>query len=46
MQSRRDFLKKGLYVAPLILTVAVKPAYACPTYKPSDSLPPRDITHR
>jgi hypothetical protein len=26
--SRRDFVKKAAYVAPAILTLAVKPAYA------------------
>ena len=30
--SRRDFIKKGVYVAPLILTAAVRPAYAGGAY--------------
>ena len=28
MDTRRDFLKKTAYVAPLVLTVAVRPAFA------------------
>ena len=28
METRRDFLKKTCYVAPAILTVAVRPAHA------------------
>ncbi len=28
MQTRRNFLKKTLYTAPLILTVAVRPSFA------------------
>ena len=28
MESRRKFLKKAVYAAPLIMTVAVRPAFA------------------
>ena len=28
METRRDFLKKGLYITPVILSVAVRSAYA------------------
>lgn len=33
MQSRREFLKKGAYVAPLIVTVAVRPGFAVRAYQ-------------
>lgn len=32
MESRRKFLKKALYVSPVILTAAVRPAFACHGY--------------
>ena len=32
MESRRSFLKKTVYVAPAILTVAVRPAHAKSPY--------------
>ena len=28
MDSRRDFIKKGLYAAPIVMTVAVSPAFS------------------
>ena len=28
MQTRRDFLRKGLYAAPLIHTIAIRPSFA------------------
>jgi hypothetical protein len=34
MESRRKFLKKALYVAPVVLSVAVRPAAAAPAYNP------------
>lgn len=34
MQTRRDFLKKGAYLAPLVLTVAVRPSFASSRYQP------------
>ena len=34
MDSRRNFLKKAAYIAPLILTVKVRPSFATPTYQP------------
>lgn len=42
MESRRKFIKKALYVSPVILTAAVRPAFACHGYasqpgKPSGS---------
>lgn len=30
--SRRQFLKKGLYIAPAILTLSVRPTFAGTTY--------------
>ena len=33
MESRRDFMKKGLYAAPVIMTVAVSPAFAGSPYQ-------------
>lgn len=32
--SRRSFLKRAAYVAPVILSVAVRPAFACHGYRP------------
>lgn len=32
MDTRRDFLKKTAYVAPLVLTVAVRPTFATGSY--------------
>ena len=32
MESRRSFLKKGAYLAPVILTAAVRPGFARTTY--------------
>jgi hypothetical protein len=28
METRRSFLRKGVYVAPIVLSVAVRPAFA------------------
>ncbi|MBI4603106.1 MAG: twin-arginine translocation signal domain-containing protein [Planctomycetes bacterium] len=37
METRRKFLKKlGAYAAPLVLTVAVRPAHAANGYNPPD----------
>ena len=33
MQNRREFLQKGLYATPLVMTLAVKPAFAGRTYQ-------------
>lgn len=36
--TRRDFIKKlGAYVAPVIMTVAVRPAYCSSCYEPNRS---------
>ena len=32
MESRRNFMKKGLYAAPVIMTVAVSPSFAREPY--------------
>ena len=32
MESRRNFLKKGAYIAPAILTLAVRPSFAKSRY--------------
>lgn len=32
MENRREFLTRALYVAPVILTVAVRPSFAASTY--------------
>ncbi len=32
MESRRRFLSRGLYVAPIILTAAVRPSFAASAY--------------
>ena len=32
MDSRREFLKKALYVTPVIVTASVRPAFARNTY--------------
>jgi hypothetical protein len=34
MESRRKFLKRGLYVTPVVLSLAVRPAVASPAYNP------------
>ncbi len=34
MDSRRSFLKKGAYLAPVILTAVVRPGFARSTYGP------------
>jgi len=36
MESRRQFIKKGAYIAPLVLTLKVRPALAVATYGPND----------
>lgn len=33
MESRRSFLKKGAYLAPVVLTVAVRPSFAKTGYQ-------------
>lgn len=38
MESRRRFLKKALYVSPLILTAAVRPAHASSAYGPQTTV--------
>ena len=51
MESRRNFLKKGLYVAPVVMTLAVRPAmagqaYRCEGGKPKPSNPnPCETSH-
>jgi len=32
MESRRSFIKKGIYVAPLVLSVSVRPSFAAKPY--------------
>ena len=32
MQTRRNFLRKALYLTPVIMTVAVRPSYGCRIY--------------
>lgn len=39
MTSRRDFLKKTLYVAPIIFTASVRPAFAGSAYENSGGAP-------
>jgi len=34
MESRRKFLKRGLYVTPIILSATVRPTMASPAYNP------------
>ena len=36
LNTRRQFLKKGLYLAPAILTLSIRPSFASPSYKPPD----------
>ena len=36
MEHRREFLRKALYLTPLILTASVRPARACATYGGGD----------
>lgn len=36
MESRRQFLKKGVYVAPVVLSLAVRPAVAGTGYRPNN----------
>ena len=43
--SRRDFVKKSLYVAPAIVTVAVAPAYAKAGSEKPDSKDDPDRRH-
>jgi hypothetical protein len=33
MESRRNFLKKGAYLAPVVLSFSVRPSFARNTYK-------------
>lgn len=42
MEDRRKFLKRALYVTPVILTVAVRPSLAGQAYGPGNggSVPP------
>jgi hypothetical protein len=38
METRRTFLRRAVYIAPLIMTVAVRPSHACTGYqRPSAS---------
>ena len=51
METRRKFLKKALYVTPLILTVRVRPTLANSAYGPgqggsSDSNPQPSYYHK
>lgn len=48
MESRRKFLKKALYVTPLILTVKVRPAHAKSGYNGGGGgePPPTDDSRR
>ena len=40
MTTRRSFLKKALYLAPVILTVAVRPSHASGPYAPGNNSGP------
>lgn len=45
-ESRRKFLKRVAYVTPVILTAAVRPAYACSAYGGRDKPKPQDHQRR
>lgn len=46
IESRRKFLKRVAYVTPIILTAAVRPAYACSAYGGRDKPKPCESQRR